>query len=90
MTTPILNDASSIETWCVDFISNTLNLSKSKIDPTVAVDRFGLDSATAVSLIMELEETLNVELAPELLFEYPTLRSLSQHLASRLSSKQVA
>jgi acyl carrier protein len=35
---------------------------------------------------MELEDRLGIELAPELLFEYPTLAGLSRHLATLLPS----
>ena len=47
------------------------------------VEGFGLDSATAVALIMDLEQWLDMELTPDLLFEYPTLASLSGYLASQ-------
>jgi acyl carrier protein len=47
----------------------------------VKVDRFGL--ASAVALIMEFEEQLGMELAPEVLFEYPALSRLSQYLTVR-------
>lgn len=79
-------DAASIESWCVRYVSQILNIPEGQVDPSVEVDRFGLDSATAVALIMELEEQLGLELAPEILFEYPTLTSLSQHLAARRSA----
>lgn len=83
MTPQPLGTARDIEAWCVDYICRTLHIPRAKIDPRVEVDSFGLDSATAVALIMELESELNMELAPELLFEYPTLASLSEHLAGR-------
>jgi acyl carrier protein len=84
-------DASGIESWCVSYVSRILNIPEGKVDPNVEVDRFGLDSATAVALIMDLEELLGVELVPEILFEYPTLASLSQHLAGlRSSTAEVA
>ena len=77
-------DASAIQSWCVDYVSRILNIPVSQVDPNLEVERFGLDSATAVALIMELEERLGIELAPELLFEYPTLAGLSRHLAALL------
>ena len=79
-------DASAIESWCVDYVSRILNIQRAQVDPNLEVDRFGLDSATAVALIMELEDRLGIELAPELLFEYPTLAGLSRHLATLLPS----
>jgi acyl carrier protein len=77
-------NASAIESWCVNYVSQILNIPKAEVDPNMEVERFGLDSATAVALIMDLEQWLDLELAPELLFEYPTLASLSQYLASQV------
>jgi len=77
-------DAPAIESWSIDYVSRILNIQKSQVDPHLEVDRFGLDSATAAALIMELEDRLGIELAPELLFEYPTLAGLSRHLATLL------
>jgi len=85
-----LNDAAQIQAWCTDYIARTLGMPRSKIDPALEVDRLGLDSATAVALIMDLEAELGIELAPELLFEHPTLARLSAHLAAQLKTKAVA
>ena len=75
--------AGAIQTWCIDYVSRLTDTPPERVDPTVEVDRLGLDSATAVALIMSLEEELGIELMPELLFEYPTIAKLSQHLAGR-------
>ena len=79
-------DAASIERWCINYVARLLDTPAERIDPNVEVDRLGLDSATAVALIMSLEEWLGIELMPELLFDYPTIASLSKHLASRVAS----
>jgi acyl carrier protein len=80
-------DSPSIQAWCVTYVSKILDVPPNRIDPSVEVDRLGLDSSTAVALIMSLEEWLGIELMPELLFEYPTITGLSNHLAARLSGK---
>lgn len=77
-------DAAAVQDWCVNYVARIANIRVGQVDPTVEIDHFGLDSAMAVALIMDLEEWLGIELAPELLFEYPTLAGLSQHLVSRL------
>ncbi|MDQ3802675.1 MAG: acyl carrier protein [Acidobacteriota bacterium] len=79
-------DAATIQGWSIDFVSRLIDQPAERIDPNVEVERLGLDSATAVALIMSLEERLGIELMPELLFDYPTISSLSQHLASRVAS----
>lgn len=79
-------DAATIQGWSIDFVSRLIDQPAERIDPNVEVERLGLDSATAVALIMSLEERLGIELMPELLFDYPTISGLSQHLASRVAS----
>jgi acyl carrier protein len=80
-----MKDAATITDWCVSYVSRILNIPAASVDPGTPLERFGLDSATAVALIMDLEQWLDIELKPELLFEYPTLASLSTHLASLLA-----
>lgn len=79
-------DAATIQEWSIGFVSKLIDQPADRIDPNVEVERLGLDSATAVALIMSLEERLDIELMPELLFDYPTIASLSQHLASRVAT----
>lgn len=83
-------DAATIQQWSIRFVSKLIDQPAERIDPNVEVERLGLDSATAVALIMSLEEELDIELMPELLFDYPTISSLSQHLASRVSAERSA
>ena len=82
---PEATDAATISSWCATYVARLLEIRVDRIDPTMELDRLGLDSSTAVALVISLEEWLGLELAPELLFEYPTLASLSEHLAARLA-----
>jgi acyl carrier protein len=83
-------DAVSIQQWSVNYVSKLLGTPAERIDPNVNVDNLGLDSATAVALIMSLEDWLDIELMPELLFDYPTIASLSNHLAGRVAASAAA
>lgn len=75
--------AAAIEGWCVDHIARTLDIPAAEIDTKQEVERLGLDSAALVVLIVELEEWLGTELTPQLLFEYPTIAQLAQHIAAQ-------
>jgi acyl carrier protein len=81
-----LADSAAIQDWCVAFVAKILHVPRERIDPSFEVDRLGLDSSTAIALIMALEEHLGIELTPELLFQFPTLGGLSKHVASRLAA----
>jgi len=82
-----IRNSASIQAWCLKYVAKILDTPAERLDPNVEVDRLGLDSSTAVALIMSLEEWLGIELMPELLFEYPTIGGLSRHLAERVAGQ---
>jgi acyl carrier protein len=71
----------AIREWCIDYLSRTLDLPGGRVDPDVEFTRLGLDSASSIHFIVELEEWLGLELAPELISEHPTIADLARHLA---------
>lgn len=74
-----------IQTWIVDYIAELLEVEANKIDVTIPFDRYGLDSSAAVGLAGDLEEWLDEELDPTMLYDYPTIESLTEHLIESLS-----
>jgi acyl carrier protein len=83
MTTQV-PDAAAIQGWSVEYLSKLLKLPAERIDPKGDFDSFGLDSSSAVAYIMSLEEWLEIELVPELLFDFTTIVSLAEHLVTLL------
>jgi len=77
----------AIRNRCVEYLALTLGLSNEEIEPDVNFARLGLDSANSVYLIVELEEWLELELTPELLFEHPTISDLARYLAGRAAGE---
>ena len=49
--------------------------------------RLGLDSATTVYLLMDLEEKLDLELSPETFYDHPTVDNLSDYLAGKHAAR---
>jgi len=80
---PEIPTESGIRDWCVSYLARTLDLADQPIDPDTKFARLGLDSASGVYLIVELEEWLGLELSPEVIFEYPTIAELARYLAAR-------
>ena len=76
---------SEIQTWIVNYVAELLEVSSNKIDVTIPFDRYGLDSSAAVGLAGDLEDWLERELDPTLLYDYPTIDSLTQQLIVELS-----
>ena len=77
----------AIRNRCVEYLALTLGLSNEEIEPDVNFARLGLDSANSVYLLVELEEWLELELTPELLFEHPTISDLARYLAGRAAGE---
>jgi acyl carrier protein len=76
-----------ISTLCVDQLAEILRIPKESVDVNAKFTRLGLDSAMTVYLLMELEDRLGLELSPETFYDYPTVDSLSAHLAENLGAR---
>lgn len=79
-----------IQSWCVNRIATLMATSAEKIDPQMDFDRMGLDSAIAVSLLVDLEGELGIEVPPTLLFEKTNLAEIAEHLEGQLSEETAA
>jgi acyl carrier protein len=70
-----------IERWLVELVSSLVGVSPGDIDVNARFDRYGIDSAAAISVTAELEGHLGRELDPTLLYDHPTFHALALHLA---------
>lgn len=71
----------TIRTWLVTNIANVVNMEPGKIDIHQTFDNYGLDSLQAVSLSGDLENWLSTEISPTVVWDYPTVELLAQHLS---------
>lgn len=76
-----------IVTWCREYVADLLQSPAGEIDPGEDFDRLGVDSALAVSLLMEVEERYGVELEPEELFANPTLDAVAGLVHTQIASR---
>lgn len=74
-----------ITRWCQQYVADLLEVPAESIDPAADFDRLGLDSALAVSLLIEIEERYGVDLPPEALFDNPNLDAVAGYLHARLA-----
>ncbi len=74
-----------IEAWIVSYIADLLEVDSEDIDTTIPFDRYGLDSSAAVGMTGDLEDWLGYEIDPTLIYDYPTIEALVQHLSSELA-----
>ncbi|MBV9229928.1 MAG: AMP-binding protein [Chloroflexi bacterium] len=73
--------AAAIQAWLVSEISQRLKVSPRDVDVRMPFAYYGMDSAQAISLAADMEEWLERELAPTLIYDYPNIEALSHYLA---------
>jgi acyl carrier protein len=73
--------ATEIQDWIVAYLADLLEIEPEEVDITIPFDRYGLDSSAAVGLTGDLEEWLSTEIDPTVLYDYPTVEALGQHLS---------
>jgi acyl carrier protein len=79
--------ASEIQAWMVSYLADLLEVDPDELNVTIPFDRYGLDSSVAVGMTGDLETWLGTKLDPTLLYDYPTIESLAQHLADELKAR---
>ena len=77
-----LHTSGDIREWLIQRIASQVEVSPAEIDVHQPFARSGMDSVALVQVSGELEECLGHEVSPTLLFSYPTIASLADHLAS--------
>lgn len=70
-----------IREWMVTKVAETLSVDREDIPMDLPLDEIGLDSVAAVTLSTELSVKLDCDLPGTILYEYPTINELSQHLS---------
>jgi acyl carrier protein len=73
--------AEAIRNWLISELAQRLKIEAQKIDVRKPLEQYGLDSLDAVLLSGELEDWVGQPLSPTLLYEYPTIEALTQHLS---------
>ncbi|CAE6867200.1 hypothetical protein R75461_08352 [Paraburkholderia nemoris] len=69
-----------IEEWLVSYIADLRGMKKEKISRTTILSKYGLDSASAVTLSGDLMDWLKYDIDPTLLYEHPTIELAAAHI----------
>ncbi|MFN6560832.1 MAG: amino acid adenylation domain-containing protein [Nostoc sp. ChiSLP01] len=70
-----------IAAWLLVKVAEQLQVSPHEIDICEPLAQYGLSSLAAVRISGKLQEWLERELSPSLLYDYPTIQALAQYLA---------
>jgi len=76
--------AEDIQNFLVLHLAKLINVTAEEIDPTENIENYGLHSAQAVVLVSQLEQLLGFQPSPRLLWNYPSIASISHRLAEDL------
>jgi acyl carrier protein len=72
-----------VQEWFLAYLAEALQVAPDCIDVKAPFEVLGLDSVTAVGMSGDLEAWLGFSVDPMSVFDYPTIESLSNHLAER-------
>lgn len=73
-------DQQQIEQWLVERVSTEIGLAPQQIARDTSLLEYGIDSASAIGVMADLEDFLKQPLDPNLFYEYPSIQELSRHL----------
>ena len=77
--------ADEVRQWLVTKVAEQLDVPPDEVSVERPWAEFGLDSRTAVALAGELEVFVGRELSPTLVWDYPTIEAVVQHVTAPVS-----
>ena len=75
-------DAEQLEDWLISRVAQLLKQAADDIDPDMPFNSLGLDSVNVMDLIVELDDLLGIEIESTIVWDYPTIRLLSEYVAT--------
>jgi acyl carrier protein len=79
----------AIQEWLIGYLARLLDLDPDDIGVTSPFTRYGLDSSSTIILTGDLMEWLGCEIAPDEVYQYPTVESLARFLAETRFGERV-
>ena len=73
--------------WLTLKFADWLEVPAEELDSRTPISSYGLDSISAVTLSVQLEDELGIELDTAVLWDRPTLESLAEHLTEGLNAE---
>lgn len=83
LTGKVRRSREEIGQWLTEYLAFLLEEKPETIDVKLSFDSYGIDSATAVSLVADLEDWMGLELDPTIVYDYPTVTELGDFLVGR-------
>ncbi len=80
-------DKHEVADWIREYVGNLLGLDPSDVDVDVPFERYGLDSTAAVGLSGDLGKLLGLKLDANLVFHFPTISAVAEHVCAEAAAK---
>ncbi|NJO97108.1 MAG: AMP-binding protein [Pleurocapsa sp. CRU_1_2] len=77
--------AKAIESWLIAKAAEQLQVDLQEIDICQPLAQYGFSSLAAVRVSGELQDKLRRPLSPTILYDYPTIKALAEHLADTVT-----
>lgn len=68
--------------WLVAFVADTLEVAPAEVDPGATWDELGIDSASIMVLLANLEDSAGLVVRPAQVLDHPTIEQLAEHLTA--------
>ncbi|MCI5116355.1 MAG: amino acid adenylation domain-containing protein [Candidatus Electrothrix sp. LOE1_4_5] len=76
------NQSEELQQTLLEIVSSTLKIDKDAIDLNEDISNYGADSITSIMIANQINERYAIDLSATLLFDYPSLSSLTQFLCN--------
>ncbi len=73
-----------VEAWLIAWLARRANLNAGVLQPTTPFVELGIDSLSAVEISQELDQVLELELPPMVIWSFPTCEALAVYLTEEL------
>jgi acyl carrier protein len=80
--------ALAIQEWLISQIAELTEVPRSEIDVTKPFQYYGLNSAEAAMLSVDLEKWLQITVTPTIAWDYPTIEAAASYLSDQTPAEQ--
>jgi acyl carrier protein len=80
--------ALAIQEWLITQIAELTEVPRSEIDVTKPFQYYGLNSAEAAMLSVDLEKWLQIKVTPTIAWDYPTIEAAAGYLCGQTPAEQ--
>jgi len=80
--TPAKLTRSQMREWLTEYVAQLLGMAQDEVDTAKSLELYGIDSSGAVGMSGDLEELLGRKFDTSLVYDYPTIDAIVDHLVS--------